>query len=368
MVAFGVLSLDDAFRAIDLDTITLLLGMMILVADLRLSGLLLAATERTMGRAASPVTLLIAVVALAGSLSAFLVNDAVCLVLTPPVVELALRRGRDPVPYLLAVAMAANIGSVATITGNPQNMIIGSLSGIGYRAFAAAEAPVAAIGLALLVIVLILTHPGEFLSGDRGDAPPPPRRRPARANRAFMAETLVVTAAMIAAFFVGIKPAEVAIVGGAALLLSPRLKPRRIYAEINWTLLLMFAGLFIVVAGFDHAVLSPPVLARAAVLNLNHPLALTALTALASNLVSNVPAVLALKPLLAPLHDPHRAWLIVAMASTLAGNATLVGSVANLIVAERARALGVRLSFAAYLRVGAPLTLLTLAVGLWRLG
>jgi Na+/H+ antiporter NhaD/arsenite permease-like protein len=366
MVGFGVLPLDAAFRAIDLHTVTLLLGMMILVAYLRLSGLFRAVTDRTMGRARSPVALLLWVVALAGLLSAFLVNDAVCLVLTPAVAELTVRRGRDPVPYLLAVAMAANIGSVATITGNPQNMIIGTLSAIPYRTFTAAEAPVAVIGLALLVPLLILAHPGEFRAPMT--AAPPPGRKP-RVHIGLMVESASVTLAMIGAFFAGIAPAEVAIVGGAALLLSRRVKPRRIYAEIDWPLLLMFAGLFVVVAGMERAAITPGLLARvAATVDLGHPLVLIAGTAALSNLVSNVPAVLALKPLLAPLADPGRVWLLVAMAATLAGNLTLTGSVANLIVAERARAHGIHLSFGAYVRIGLPLTLLTLAVGLWRLG
>jgi len=145
MIAFGVLDFDQAYAAIDYDTIILLFGMMIVVANLRLSGFFSAVAEWVVEHAHRPVVLLAAIVFVAGFFSAFFVNDTMCLVLTPLVLEISTQLRRNPVPYLLAVAMAANIGSVATITGNPQNMMIGSFSGIHYRTFAAALSPVAAV-------------------------------------------------------------------------------------------------------------------------------------------------------------------------------------------------------------------------------
>jgi Na+/H+ antiporter NhaD/arsenite permease-like protein len=165
MVASGALSLDQAYKAVDLDTLTLLLGMMILVANLRLSGFFAVAGGWVMRRARRPLALLAAIVAIAGVFSAFLVNDAVCLVLAPLVIELTLALRRNPVPYLLAVAMASNIGSTATITGNPQNMMIGSFSHIPYANFAAALAPVALFGLLLTVVLIALSHRREFARG-----------------------------------------------------------------------------------------------------------------------------------------------------------------------------------------------------------
>src|SRR3954449_115101 len=147
MVGCGALTLEEAYRAIDLDTITLLLGMMIVIANLRLSGFFRLVSSWAVTRAHHPALLLSAVVLVTGVLSAFLVNDAICLVMTPLVIELTRALDRNPVPYLLAVAMASNVGSTATITGNPQNMIIGSLSRIPYGTFAAALAPVAGVGL-----------------------------------------------------------------------------------------------------------------------------------------------------------------------------------------------------------------------------
>jgi Na+/H+ antiporter NhaD/arsenite permease-like protein len=182
-----------------------------------------------------------------------------------------------------------------------------------------------------------------------------------------MFKAVAVTVAMMVLFFAGQPVAKVAIVGGALLLLTRRVKAQRIYREIDGPLLLMFAGLFVVVAGLEAAVVTPDVIAAAARFNLDATPVLVTVTAVLSNLVSNVPAVLVLKPFVAASDDPRRAWLIVAMASTLAGNFTLIGSVANLIVAQRARSEGVTIGFWSYFKVGAPLTVLTILFGAWML-
>jgi Na+/H+ antiporter NhaD/arsenite permease-like protein len=169
---------------------------------------------------------------------------------------------------------------------------------------------------------------------------------------------------MMTLFFLGFHVATVAIVGGAFLLLTRRVKPQKVYIEIDWPLLVMFVGLFIVVAGLEKVVVTPEAVAVLGHLHLDEPAMLTATTAVLSNLVSNVPAVLVLKPFVARFADPQRAWLIVAMAATLAGNFTLVGSVANLIVAQRAKARGVELGFWPYFKIGAPVTIATIVIGL----
>jgi Na+/H+ antiporter NhaD/arsenite permease-like protein len=364
MVASGTLSLDAAFRAIDPATIVLLLGMMILVANLRFSGFFGLAAAAIARLARHPAPLLIGVVAVSGALSAFLVNDTVCLMLTPLVAETVMHLKRNPVPYLLAVAMASNIGSAATITGNPQNMIIGSLSQIPYGAFAAALTPAAAAGLAVAALFIILSFPREFLTRERL----PPVQLRVRVNRALLARALIATAALIFFFFLGAAPAKVAIIIGSLLLITRRVKPERVYAEIDWALLLMFAGLFIVVAGFETAVLSPELTRDIAGLGLGRPAVLSLVAAVLSNLVSNVPAVLVLKPFIAALPAPQHAWLVLAMASTFAGNLALVGSVANLIVVERARRLGIEIGFWTYAKIGAPLAVVTIAIGVLIVG
>ena len=362
MVASGALSPAEAYQAIDLDTITLLLGTMIVVASLRLSGFFAIATTWVLDHAKRPIVLLCAITATSGLFSAFLVNDAMCLVLTPLVLELTRRMGRKPVPYLLAVAMASNVGSTATITGNPQNMMIGSFSRIPWRTFAGVLGPVALTGLVVTAGLVILLHREEFA----GTAPLTTAKPRIRVNRVLVARALLATATMIVLFFAGQPPAEAAIVIGALLLLTRRVKSEQVYAEIDWSLLLMFAGLFIIVAGAQRALLTPDTIAAVARLHLDQVPILTAVTATLSNLVSNVPAVLMLKPFVAPLANHDIAWLTVAMASTLAGNFTVLGSIANLIVVRQAEARGVRIGFWDYFRVGVPVTVITLAIGmLW---
>ncbi len=362
MVAFGVLTLEEAVQAIDHQTIFLLFGMMIVVANLRLSGFFRLVAAWAVQHAPRPLLLLTAVVWTTGVLSAFFVNDTMCLVMTPLVLEVATALGRNPLPYLLGVAMASNIGSAATITGNPQNMMIGAFSGIAYRAFAAALAPIAAVGLLLTLAILIATHWQEF----RAEPPLPRERVRVRVNRVLLAKSLAVAGGMIAGFFAGWPVPVVALLAGALLLVTRRVKPEKIYREVDWPLLAMFMGLFVVVAGMEKAVLAEEAALIASRLRLDRPAVLTSVAAVLSNLVSNVPAVLVFKPLIGHLADPQRAWLVLAMASTFAGNLTLVGSVANLIVVERARR-QVRITFLAYLRAGLPLALLSLALGAWML-
>jgi len=360
MEAAGVLAPDEAYAAFNFDTIILLLGMMIVVANLRVSGFFRLVNHWVVRHVRRPLGLLAAVVFMCGGLSAVLVNDTVCLVMAPLVLDVVLRLKRDPIPYLLAIAMASNIGSVATITGNPQNMIVGTISHISFGAFAATLAPIAAIGLVLVLALLAVIYRDEFFTAEQFDG----ETKPPRYHGPLVVKTILIVAAMIVLFFLGQPVAKVAIVGGAILLFTRRVNPGKIYREIDWPLLVMFAGLFVVVAGFEKAVFTPQTAASIGRLHLDNTLALAGVTAVLSNLVSNVPAVLLLKSFVPNLVDPQRAWLVIAMASTLAGNFTVVGSVANLIVAYRAATRGIELGFWTYFKVGAPLTLATIALGL----
>lgn len=365
MVGVNALSLDEAYRAINFDTIILLFGMMIVVANLQLSGFFSVVSERIVEHAHSPLLLLIAIVAVSGVFSAFFVNDTMCLVLTPLVLEIAGALRRNPVPYLLAVAMAANIGSVATITGNPQNMMIGSFSGIPYRQFLGVLGPVAAAGLVLAVAAVFLNYRSEFVA----DSAVKVEKRAVPMDRRLMWKSLLIAVAMIVMFFVGWPVPKVAIVAGAVLLITRRVQPEKVYERMDWPLLVMFAGLFIVIAGVEKTSLETELALLAGRLHLDNTYVLSGFATVLSNLVSNVPAVLVFKPFISKLADPQRAWLVLAMASTLAGNLTVVGSVANLIVIQQARA-KVRIGFWEYFRVGAPLAVATTLLGVawiaWR--
>ncbi len=363
MIVCRVLTLEEAYRAIDYDTIILLFGMMIVVANLRLSGFFRAVTAWVVEHAHRPILLLAAILFVSGFFSAFFVNDTMCLVMTPLVLEVSTALRRNPVPFLLAVAMGANIGSTATITGNPQNMMIGSFSRIPYSEFLAREAPVAVVGLLVALATLAAVYWKDF----RIEEPVTTERPRVRVNRVLMWKSLAVSLAMIVFFFAGWPVPVVALLAGAVLLITRRVKPEKIYLEIDWPLLVMFVGLFIVTAGVDKAVLAQRGPELAFRLALSRPGVLSAVSAILSNIVSNVPAVLVFKPLVGHLADPKRAWLILAMSSTLAGNLTLLGSVANLIVVQRARR-EVEIGFWEYFKAGAPLAIATIVLGTLILG
>jgi len=363
MLAAGTLTVEEAYAAINYDTIILLFGMMIVVANLRLSGFFTLVSEWVVEHARRPILLLTGIVIVAGVFSAFFVNDTMCLVLTPLVLEITTSLRRNPVPYLLAVAMASNIGSVATITGNPQNMMVGSFSRIPYREFAAALAPVAAVGLVLTVAVIAVIYRKEFGAVDLLRPP----HRAVRVNRMLMWKAIAISTLMIAFFFAGSPVPKVAVIAGALLLVTRRVKPEKVYRQIDWSLLVLFIGLFIVVAGLEKTPIATDLFAAASRFHLERTAPMAVFAALLSNLVSNVPAVVVFKGLVSQLPDPMRAWLTLAMASTLAGNLTILGSVANLIVIERARG-QVKIGFWEYAKTGVPLTILSLAAGVLRVG
>jgi Na+/H+ antiporter NhaD/arsenite permease-like protein len=359
MVGVGVLTPQQAYAAVNLDTIALLFGMMIVAANLRLSGFFGLVSAWVVRHVRRPIWLLSAIVAVSGVFSAFFVNDTICLVLTPLVCHVTARLKRNAVPYLLAVAMAANIGSAATITGNPQNMLIGSVSHLSFGAFAAVLSPIAAIGLAVTVAVLSLLYRSEFASGARLEEV----EEQVRVSPPLLWRSALVAAAMVVFFFLGQPVPKVALLAGAFLLITRRVRPEKVYRQIDFPLLVMFAGLFVVVAGIEQTPWLSDLLAAAQRMQLERVPVLGALTAVLSNLVSNVPAVLMLRPFVTHFHDPHKGWLVLAMASTLAGNFTITGSVANLIVVQRARQEGVKVSFREYFRAGAPLTAITIVIG-----
>lgn len=361
-IAFNVLTLDEAYRAINLDTLILLFGTMIVVANLRLSGFFGAVAAWAAEHAHHPLALLSSIVAVAGFFSAFFVNDTMCLVLTPLVLEIASALKRNPVPYLLAIAMASNVGSAATITGNPQNMLIGSFSGIPYSRFAAALAPIAAAGLLMTIAAIYFFYRSEFAHAGRVEVP----HRRVSVNRPLLWKSLLVSAGMLVLFFLGWPVPKVAIIAGALLLITRRVKPEKIYRQVDWPLLVLFSSLFVVVAGIEKSAFEHELERAVTRFGLEDTFVLSGLSAAVSNLVSNVPAVLIFKPFIAHMQNAERGWLTLAMSSTFAGNLTILGSIANLIVVQRAKR-DVAIGFWEYARVGAPLTVMTLLIGAWYL-
>jgi len=357
MVVFRVVQPRDAIRLIDFQTIVLLFAMMLVVGALRLAGFFEWNVELVL-RHLPPARLLPALILTCGALSAFFVNDIVCLVMVPFVLTLVQKLRLPPLPYLLAVATASNIGSVATITGNPQNMLIGAVSGLGYRYFLIHLAPVAVIGLLVDWLVLHFTFFRQLHSAET-----PARTIPLPTlDLSNLWKPVLVATGIVIAFLAGIPPAFAAAAGAAILLISRTRDPRKLYAEIDWGLLVFFIGLFLIVGGAENAGVVDRLLPFTQRWNLHTTAGFTAITVLLSNLVSNVPAVMLLKSMVGSLASPAQGWMLLAMASTLAGNLTITGSVANIIVVETARPT-VHISFWDYFRLGLPITIVTILIG-----
>ncbi|MEG4012124.1 MULTISPECIES: anion transporter [unclassified Microcoleus] len=350
-VALGILDLKTAWEAIDPSTIIFLLGMMVINSTLEASGFFQLALEFLTRFTRSPFGILVAVTFGSGILSAFFLNDTTAMLLAPLTLTLTRSLSLNPLPYLLALAGGTNLGSVATISGNPQNILVGSFSGISYWEFSRSLAPVALICLVVQVIWLWWLYP-EVRSCKSLPAVSQVRYR---LFKPLLAKSLLVTAGLLVAFLAGAPLAESAWIAASILLITRRIKSDRILQRVDWNLLVMFAGLFIVTKAVQQLGLLD---------NLTNltgtPLSLLGTTVILSNLISNVPAVLVLQSLI-PKTDTQ-AWLLLAAGSTLAGNLTLLGSVANLIVAEIAEKTGDRLTFKEHLRFGLPLTFVTLGI------
>jgi len=364
MVVAGVLTLDQAFAAVDLHTILLLLGMMIITVYLRAAGFFELMAGRILSLSRTPLHLLTLVTLSSGILSALFVNDTICLLYTPIILAVTAQLGVRPMPYLLALATASNIGSVMTITGNPQNMLIGIYSGIPYLSFLGALFPVALVGFAVSIAVIRFVYRAD-LGRDQFEHQP---TMPAfEVNRPLLARSLAVCAGVVIAFSLGYAYSLTAATGAVVLMLIGGVRTERVLEGVDWTLLLFFAGLFVVMHGVEVSGLAGAVIGRAGDLSGASPAGriagLSLVSALLSNVVSNVPAVMLLKPVIESLGGDRVAWLALAMSSTLAGNFTLIGSVANLIVAQQARK-HVDIGFMEYFRVGALITVITIAAGI----
>jgi Na+/H+ antiporter NhaD/arsenite permease-like protein len=363
MVACGVMTPQQAYRAVDYDTLVLLLGMMLISAYLYLAGFFDWAADWILRKAKSPQALLWHLMAVAGGLSALLVNDTVCLMLTPLVVAVMVRGKLPLMPYLLALAMSANLGSVATLVGNPQNMLIGHMSGLPFLRFSASLLPIAVAGL--------LIEYGVLHYGFRKVLQQAVIHRPDTAPRAMNHRLLVLTFGVLALVFIGfvagLNLSWTALAGGALLMVLARRDTHEVLKLVDWHLLVFFAALFVVVEGLNGTGLPDQIYrhvqgvfgvsAGAQAWNFAW------FSALGSNVFSNVPFVLVAGKWVHNFAQPELMWKVMALATTFAGNLTIMGSVANIIVVESARP-HVEIGFWDYARYGIPVTVLTTAVGI----
>ena len=363
MVATGVMTPEQAYRAVDYDTLVLLLGMMLISAYLCLAGFFAWAADWVLRVGQTPQRLLLYLLLASGLLSALLVNDTVCLMVTPLVVTVIVR-GRLPLtPYLLALAMSANIGSVATLVGNPQNMIIGHLSRIPFLRFSASLLPVALVGLAIQYAVLRFGFRKVF-AGVTIQPPPPGGQT---LDRRLLGLTLGVLALVFLGFVSGLNLAWTALAGGALIMVLARRDTHEVLKLVDWHLLVFFAALFVVVEALNDTGLPDQTYAKVSGLfgEQTHTQAwnLAWFSALGSNVFSNVPFVLVAGKWIGNFAHPELMWKVLALATTFAGNLTILGSVANIIVVESARG-HVEVGFWDYAKFGIPITLLTTLAGM----
>lgn len=346
---------DAALHAVEPNTIALLVAMMIVSGALGEAGFFAWATGAAARRTRSPAALLWAVTVGAGLLSAVLVNDAVCVLATPLVVRLARRVGASVRPLLFAVAMGSNAGSALTLGGNPQNMLVARLSGLSYRGYLAHAALPTIAALTVTGAVLHWTFRDRLSEAATAADSLPPGERDDRLMRWTLLSLVVVVVANLG----GAPLAWSALAGASLALIAARERTDRVLARVEWSVPVFFAGLFMSVAALRQTGVVAELLARMG--TSAGEAVLAPVIALGSQVVSNVPLILLLEPWIRSFPDAAHAWTVTALVSTLAGNLTLLGSVANVIVFEQAKE---RVGFVEYLKVGVPVTLLSTGLGL----
>lgn len=347
---------DQAWHSVDVPTIGLLFGLMVVSAQLRLGGFYARLTERLVSTAAPPAALLALLIVVVGALSAVLGNDIICLAVMPMLIEVCSKRGLQPLPFLLALPAAANVGSAATIIGNPQNILIGQKLGVSFAGYLLDGGVPAALGLVVVWGVIVAMTRGQWHGEVTVEHPAPPAFNAYQTGKG-----LLVLAALIVIFLIGAWPQDiVTLLAAGVLLMSRRLHTRDMLGLVDWQLIVLFIGLFVVNHALDQSGMLRQSVEWLAVrgIPLHAPTWLFVAATVLSNLVSNVPAVMLLLPVAkGPLAAP-----LLALSSTLAGNLFVVGSIANIIVFENAARLGVRVSWGQHARAGVPITVLTLLI------
>lgn len=354
LIATGEITVEEAWSAIDIGTIALLFGLMVVSAQFRLGGFYTALTRRLASMDASPQLFLAMVIVVSALLSALLANDVVCLAMAPILVEGCAKRKLNPAPFLLALACSSNIGSASTIIGNPQNMLIGQVLKLDFAGYLKDALLPSLVSLSFVWLVIHILYRNKW----QREIFLPPIHAPSF-NPWQTTKGIIVLAFLVGAFlFTHWRRDVLALTSAGVLLSSRKMASRNTLALVDWQLLMLFIGLFVVNNVLEKSSLMHAVLAYVERWGINpsHPPTLFVLTVLLSNLVSNVPAVMLLLPTAThPLAGP-----IMALSSTFAGNLLVVGSIANIIVIDQARYLNVEISWAEHAKTGVPVTVLSL--------
>lgn len=370
MVLAGVLTFGEAVGAIDFNTIALLLGMMILVSSLKVVGFFDLLAIKSLSLARTPWRLLVLVIVATAVASAFFVNDAVVLLFTPIVIKACRARKVNPIPYLIAEAMASNIGSTATVVGNPQNMLIGVTSGISFTRFFSYLFPVALVGTLALILIMYLFYRKTFREGFHGmsTAEFEGHGYDTGAIKRLVPILFLVMVAFFLSSFFHLSVPVIALAAAAVVLIVGKAKPTTVIKEVDWVLLLFFAGLFVVIGAAHNAGLFDVFINRITITpDLKGIASICAASTLISQIVSNVPLTMLLLPILKNVPGDVL-WIALAAGATLGGNLTIIGAVANLIVVEGAAKGGVRVRFWEFLKVGLVVTVVTVGLAILILG
>ncbi len=362
MVAFGVMSRSQAASAIDFSTLALLFGMMVMLAVLNHSHLPEELAFRTLLLFKSRSALLAGLVLFSGIASAFMLNDTICLLATPILISVLKRAKLPAMPYLMALATSANIGSVMTLTGNPQNMIIGHASGISWTTFLTYMAPTGLVCLFINWVILCLIYRADIVGIDISLT----HSSHVTIQRKLAIRSVICFTGFLIAIALGIPMDFAAVTAATLLLVWANCPPQEAFRKVDWSLLLFFAGLFVVVEGVvlaDKQLMNKMLLHVGSSDSPTTVVRFSMLSLIGSNIFSNVPFVLIASHWVRQMSDPKFYWLLLALVSTFAGNLTLLGSVANLIVAQRAHDYH-EIRFGDYLKAGIPITIVTTVVGI----
>ncbi len=360
MIVSGELSTQAAVMSIDVPTILLLYGLMVLSSQFRTGGFYTRAAFRLTSFLNRPRRFLLAVMSAGALFSALFMNDIVCLAFTPVLAVSVLRAGLNPAPFLIGLAISSNIGSAATIIGNPQNMLIGQLGRLHFGRFFLWCAPPSVLALvaAYLIIGAIYRRDLRMFAAP---AATPEASWPAF-DRHQSTKGAVAAVILLALFFTPV-PREISAICVAGILLCSRsMHTRSILGLVDWHLITLFCALFIVIGGIETAGAPAMIIdsLRARGIDIRHLFVLTAVSGGLSNLVSNVPATMLLTRFLEPAN--HLQWYVLALSSTFAGNLITIGSIANLITFEQAKGCGVEIGFREHARVGIPVTVASFAI------
>ena len=362
MIVFGIISFDNAIKAIDFNTITLLLGMMIIVSTLKFEGFFSLIASKTISYSHSRNKLLIIIVFITGIASAFLVNDAVVLLFTPIIISICRKTKLNPIPYLIAEILSSNIGSTMTITGNPQNMLIGISSNISYLDFLIKLLPISIIGMIIIVFIVKLFYRKHF-----NDKSILEFETDYKYDFKKMRISVLIFLLVIIGFFFGkilsLSIPIIALIGASLILLFGKTKPSSVIKDVDWVLLLFFASLFILVSSIQSLGLLDSFINIELNENLSSIIGLHSLSLVMSQILSNVPYTVLITPLMDVLNNENL-WLALASSATLAGNATIIGAMANLIVIESAEKENVKISFWEFFKIGIITTLITLILSI----